>query len=146
MDTLCSMAVVLGQDFGMFIPTIRKAATRHRLTHEWFDRLSGGGGVCGAEPPCMSDAEDWESHSTWCAELDQWAAEQAAGAVQPLPPPPEQGKLSVNPASLRRAWESSQRVTKEDWAEWMRNFSVELLRQSPSPALRACCELAQVRP
>ena len=54
------------------------------------------------------------------------------------------GKLPVNIANLRRAWESSQRVTKDDWAEWMRNFSVELLRQSPSPALRACCELAQV--
>ncbi len=26
----------------------------------------------------------------------------------------------------------------------MRNFSVELLRQSPSPALRECCKLAQV--
>ena len=26
----------------------------------------------------------------------------------------------------------------------MCDFSVELLRQSPSPALRACCELAQV--
>jgi hypothetical protein len=28
--------------------------------------------------------------------------------------------------------------------EWMRNFSVELLRQSPSAALRECCKLAQV--
>jgi FKBP12-rapamycin complex-associated protein len=48
--------------------------------------------------------------------------------------------------SLRRAWESSQRSTKEDWAEWMRNFSVELLRQSPSRALRACASLAQTNP
>lgn len=36
-------------------------------------------------------------------------------------------------------------VTKDDWAEWMRHFSVELLAQSPSPALRACHGLAQVR-
>ena len=63
----------------------------------------------------------------------------------PAPPHSLPGKLPVNIANLRRAWESSQRVTKDDWAEWMRNFSVELLRQSPSPALRACCELAQVR-
>jgi FKBP12-rapamycin complex-associated protein len=46
---------------------------------------------------------------------------------------------------LRKAWESSARVTKDDWSEWMRNFSVELLAQSPSPALRACHSLAQVR-
>jgi FKBP12-rapamycin complex-associated protein len=48
--------------------------------------------------------------------------------------------------SLRRAWESSQRSTKEDWAEWMRNFSIELLKQSPSRALRACASLAQTNP
>lgn len=36
-------------------------------------------------------------------------------------------------------------MTKDDWAEWMRHFSVELLAQSPSPALRACHSLAQVR-
>ncbi len=59
----------------------------------------------------------------------------ASGAMQ---------RLAVNEAHLRRAWESSQRSTKEDWAEWMRHFSVELLKESPSPALRACAALAQV--
>ncbi len=54
-------------------------------------------------------------------------------------------RLPVNEAGLRRAWESSQRSTKEDWAEWMRHFSVELLKESPSPALRATHSLAQVR-
>lgn len=53
-------------------------------------------------------------------------------------------KLSVNASALRRAWESSARVTKEDWSEWLRHFSVELLRESPAPALRACYALAQV--
>ena len=54
------------------------------------------------------------------------------------------GQLVVNQVALRRAWESSQRSTKEDWAEWMRHFSVELLKESPSPALRATYSLAQV--
>ena len=58
-----------------------------------------------------------------------------AGGVQRLP---------VNDWALKRAWESSQRSTKEDWAEWMRHFSVELLKESPSPALRATYSLAQV--
>ncbi len=55
------------------------------------------------------------------------------------------GQQPVNQVALRRAWESSQRSTKEDWAEWMRHFSVELLKESPSPALRATHTLAQVR-
>ena len=56
------------------------------------------------------------------------------------------GQQAVNQVALRRAWESSQRSTKEDWAEWMRHFSVELLKESPSPALKATHILAQVLP
>ena len=55
-------------------------------------------------------------------------------------------QLAVNEQALRRAWESSQRSTKEDWAEWMRHFAVELLKESPSHALRATHLLAQVWP
>ena len=54
-------------------------------------------------------------------------------------------RLAVGEQNLRRAWESSQRSTVEDWIEWMRHFSVELLKESPSPALRATAPLAQVR-
>lgn len=54
-------------------------------------------------------------------------------------------KLQVNDGRLRTAGEASQRSTKEDWAEWMRHFSIELLRESPSPALRTCARLAQLQ-
>jgi len=49
----------------------------------------------------------------------------------------------INFANLQKAWDVSQRSTREDWDEWMRRFSVQLLREAPSPALRACAELAQ---
>ena len=42
----------------------------------------------------------------------------------------------VNDGRLRAAGEASQHSTKEYWAEWMRHFSIELLKESPSPALR----------
>lgn len=58
--------------------------------------------------------------------------------------PTAPGRYSPNIDALRRAWESSQRSTQEDWSEWMRHFSVELLKESPSPALRATHALAQV--
>ena len=48
--------------------------------------------------------------------------------------------------ALARAWESSQRSTRDDWAEWMRHFAVVLLQESPSSALRATCDLALVSP
>ena len=54
--------------------------------------------------------------------------------------------FAVDEHALLRAWDSSSRSTKEDWLEWARRVSVETLRQSPSPALRACLELASTRP
>lgn len=68
---------------------------------------------------------------------------QAAASMTPAPSPPSNVRLHVNQQNLRRAWEASQRSTKEDWMEWMRRFSIELLRESPSAALRSCCALAQ---
>ncbi|KAJ3194365.1 phosphatidylinositol kinase- protein kinase tor1 [Irineochytrium annulatum] len=53
-------------------------------------------------------------------------------------------KLPVNQQQLKKTWEASQRSTKDDWAEWIRRFSVELLKESPSHALRACASLAGV--
>eukprot|EP01138_Halocafeteria_seosinensis_P014561 gb/GECG01014866.1/.p1 GENE.gb/GECG01014866.1/~~gb/GECG01014866.1/.p1 ORF type:complete len:3652 (+),score=422.49 gb/GECG01014866.1/:1-10956(+) len=53
-------------------------------------------------------------------------------------------KLEVNEEALARAWDTEGRVTREDWVEWMRRLTVELLRYSPSPALRACWNPAQV--
>ena len=55
-------------------------------------------------------------------------------------------KLHVNQQNLQRAWDVTQRSTSEDWNEWIRRFTVELLRESPSPALRSCSALAQVYP
>ncbi|KAL3614295.1 hypothetical protein CASFOL_042369 [Castilleja foliolosa] len=52
----------------------------------------------------------------------------------------------VNEARIHAAGEASQRSTKEDWTEWMRHFSIELLKESPSPALRTCAKLAQLQP
>jgi len=63
------------QDFTIFIPTIAKVAARHKIHHDWFERLAGR--LLGAEPPCMSDAEDWEGAGGWAPEIDM-LAEQAA--------------------------------------------------------------------
>lgn len=43
---------------------------------------------------------------------------------------------------LRQVWNAEQRYTYQDWLEWMRENTLELLRSSPSPALRACHDFA----
>lgn len=55
-----------------------------------------------------------------------------------------QRKLPVNQEHLKIAWEATNKSTRDDWQEWMRRFSMELLKESPSNALRACASLANV--
>jgi FKBP12-rapamycin complex-associated protein len=51
-------------------------------------------------------------------------------------------RQKVNQGNLQRAWDVSQRSSREDWDEWMRRFAIQLLREAPSPALRASANLA----
>lgn len=60
--------------------------------------------------------------------------QQSSGMQKPLP---------LNQQQLSRAWDVSQRSTAADWNEWLRRLNVDLLKESPSPALRSCSALAQ---
>ncbi len=53
--------------------------------------------------------------SAWAAEIDLLLAESAPPPPRPVPESSTQQKLAINESQLGRAWESSQRVTKEDW-------------------------------
>ncbi|KAK9806315.1 hypothetical protein WJX72_010074 [[Myrmecia] bisecta] len=143
MDTITALALPLGPDFAIFAPTIKKTMAAHKMQHERFTRLCNK--LLKHEPPCMSEAEDWESANGWLDQLAPAPTNATAASGQPDANGGVQ-RLPVNDWALKRAWESSQRSTKEDWAEWMRHFSVELLKESPSPALRATHSLAQVQP
>ena len=61
---------------------------------------------------------------------------------------PQPTRLPIKQQTMRRMWESPQlqldRAVEDDWLEWMRHLSVEMLRESPSPALRACAPVAQM--
>lgn len=45
-------------------------------------------------------------------------------------------RLTVSAQNLKQAWTFSSRVSKDDWLEWLRRFSIGLLTESHSPALR----------
>ena len=51
-------------------------------------------------------------------------------------------KSKINQAQLQRAWDVSQCASRDDWDEWMRRLGIQLLREAPSPALRASASLA----
>lgn len=51
-------------------------------------------------------------------------------------------RQKINQGSLQRAWDVSQLSSRDDWDEWMRRFAIQLLREAPSPSLRASASLA----
>lgn len=85
---------------------------------------------------------------------DDWKNEIAPRKTE-IPNDTQGGeKLHVSQSNLRKAWTAGlidhqgkgQRSTVEDWVVWMRGFSIELLKESPSSALRACSALAHKYP
>ncbi|KAK8706592.1 hypothetical protein V6N13_050150 [Hibiscus sabdariffa] len=145
-DALCCLAHALGEDFTIFIPSIHKLLLRHRLRHKEFEEIEGR--LRRREPLIVG--------STAAQRLSRRPpVEVVSDPLNDMENDPyEDGNdvqrhprgHQVNDGRLRTAGEASQRSTKEDWAEWMRHFSIELLKESPSPALRTCARLAQLQP
>lgn len=139
-DALCCLAQALGEDFTIFIPSIRKLLVKHRMRHKDFEEIEGR--LQRREPLIIGNTASQKQNRRFPGEVisDPLSDTEEEGRTDPQKP------HQVNEARLRAAGEASQRSTKEDWAEWMRHFSIELLKESPSPALRTCAKLAQLQP
>uniref|UniRef100_A0A5B7BS83 Serine/threonine-protein kinase TOR n=1 Tax=Davidia involucrata TaxID=16924 RepID=A0A5B7BS83_DAVIN len=143
-DALCCLAHSLGEDFTIFIPSIQKLLLKHRLRHKEFEEIEGR--LQRREPLILGSAAAQRLSRRLPVEVISDPLNDTEND------PYEDGidvqlrSHQVNDGRLRTAGEASQRSTKEDWAEWMRHFSIELLKESPSPALRTCARLAQLQP
>eukprot|EP00842_Homolaphlyctis_polyrhiza_P006138 jgi/Hompol1/6525/HPOL_002279-RA len=126
-DALCGIARQMGHEFAVFIPMIHKVMMRNHIHHPrymlYVSRLLN-------REPLPEDLG---------FDQDQGVTESTTNEVQTEV---AFKKLNFSQQQLKKAWEVSQRSTKDDWNEWIRRFSVELLKESPSHALRACASLA----
>ncbi|KAF2487814.1 TOR1 phosphatidylinositol 3-kinase [Neohortaea acidophila] len=129
LDTLCALVFQLGPDYLHFVPSIEKVLLTHKIHHSQYatiiNKLKKGDSL----PQDLSPEERYRDEDD-----DQYPTEIATK------------KLAVNQQHLKNAWEANQKSTREDWQEWMRRFSVELLKESPQQALRACTPLATIYP
>ncbi|KAL0486430.1 phosphatidylinositol kinase-related protein kinase TOR [Acrasis kona] len=161
MDTLCCFVYQMGSDFVIFIPMTTKVLSQYHIVHYKYNDLIHH--LC-KSMPLPDENQFWADNGFFdhseeeemrngglfgtgagnggnntdsSDEVTSHAPQSNSSGALP-------SKMHVNQTNLRRTWEASQRSTKEDWVDWIRGFSVELLRQSPSPALRSCSALAQV--
>lgn len=132
MNALCELVYQLGPDFSIFIPMLRKVIQRQLIHHPRYEEL---------QLKVLSNvAIVREEKTNENSESDSTLNSQD----RDLPEGSAKAKEKIQEATLKRAWFSSNKSTKDDWNEWLGKFSVELLRESPSGALRSCSKLAQV--
>ncbi|VEU23256.1 DEKNAAC104384 [Brettanomyces naardenensis] len=129
MSTICSLMIQMGQDFNVFIPVVSSVLVMNRLQYRLFDELSDK----------LVNGEPLPTGLVIYPDEDSLANDSFEVEATPR-------KLPVNPQALRNAWDCSTKRTREDWQEWMRRLSIELLKESSSSALRACSSLATVYP
>ncbi|KAL3621059.1 hypothetical protein CASFOL_035971 [Castilleja foliolosa] len=140
-DALCCLAHALGEDFTIFIPSIHKLLLKHRIRHKDFEEIEVR--LRKREPLILGNTASQKQTRRFPGEMiSDPVVDLDDSECRVDPQKPHQ----VNEDKISAAGEASQRSTKEDWTEWMRHFSIELLKESPSPALRTCAKLAQLQP
>ena len=123
LECICAYIHRLGSDYFLYMKTVKKVLVSSHLPHHTYDLIVSKLQKGEALPQDLGP-EDGNEDTAF--------------------PEAVQKKLPVNQEHLKNAWEASQKSTREDWLEWMRRFSVELLKESPHHALRACASLAGV--
>lgn len=127
MDTVCCLLLKLGSEFMVYVPFLNKILVKHGIHNETYEilliKLSKN------EPlPLLNDSDVNEV-------IPSKKISEADTNVKKLP---------INQPVLKNTWGCSKLKTKEDWQDWIRRLSVQLLKESPSHALRACSSLATI--
>ena len=126
MNTLCYLLLQLRNDYIIFIPAINRVLVDNRIQHSIHDQLLSRL-LSDAGLPQSFDLEE-KTKSHYPDTIDN----------------PTLIKLPINEKTLQELWNNSQERSKEDWREWLRRLSIQLLKESPSQVLRSCSSLATV--
>ncbi|KAJ2807139.1 phosphatidylinositol kinase- protein kinase tor1, partial [Coemansia furcata] len=130
-DVLCTLMEQLQEEFVLFMPTINATIAKFGIVnHKRYEQYSALLGASMLIPKDRSRTLPRPRRDSIQVEAD---ATQGSHIMH---------KLEINEEMLRQGWEVPQRGFKVDWDDWMNKLSVELIKQSPSPALRACLNLS----
>ncbi|TPP57014.1 Target of rapamycin [Fasciola gigantica] len=138
-DVLTGLLLRMGQKFKLLLPVVQKTLNSLRLRTPRFYMVLGRVEK-GAYLPTTSDQVLADIVSVAAQNRNQRAVAQEP---DPVPSP---GLLRTNGVSLERAWGSSRIVSRDDWDQWLKTLTTALLRESPSPAIRACSQLTAIAP
>ncbi|KAJ8946331.1 hypothetical protein NQ318_004221 [Aromia moschata] len=131
MECLYSLVVQLGRKFCIFVPMVQRVLNKHKIQNRKWDIL----------------VSKIQTDTTMADESDLVIPRKSKLKSRGETGVPSDStisqRLKVSEKNLQQAWVPNRRVSKDDWLEWLRCLSLELLKQSPIPALRSCLPLAQ---
>lgn len=121
----------------VYLPIIHQAVQKYRINHSQYEaciRIFLNYGTLEDINNLLDDPNDF--------------------AFFPKQSTPTYALESVNPPMYKKLdseelmtkFDTSQRTLKDEWVEWMRNTSVELLKQSPMLVLSPCSSIAEMYP
>lgn len=117
MNTMCILLLKLGTDFAIFIPVVNKTLVRNKIHHTVYDQLVEK--ILNNEP---------------LPETVIMGNENSINLKNKQEPTKVTKKLTINQPLLKSTWDCSQLATREDWEEWLRRLSIQILKESPSQA------------
>lgn len=135
MDTLSIIAYQLGSTYRIFIPIVQKVIKKHKIAHTRYDIvefkiLKGSHYTYGTDDNLMFHKK---SHSK----------KPVPNIIAPIQASEFGANKKFQASDLQRAWGIRKCATREDWLSWLKILELDLLKESPSLALRACNPLAQ---
>lgn len=128
-DTMCALVFQLGADFAVFIPMVKKCLLANRVHWPKYEQL-------------IAKLLNGERLPIEHGHAQTWSPAAPADPVIST----DTRKLTVNQQHLKQAWDISRVESREDWQDWFKTLATELLRESTSPALRACVSLVDTHP
>ncbi|KAJ2379028.1 phosphatidylinositol kinase- protein kinase tor1, partial [Coemansia sp. RSA 2603] len=137
-DLVCVLMEQLQDDFSLFIPTInmalKRAGVRKHNKYEQYSKYL----YSGRQIPTEKQQSQFITQNESNASNKQQQQQPYNGN--------DGTQLYVDISHLRNAWTTQHILSDDNWLEWLAKFTIELLNQSPSPALRACASLALSNP
>ncbi|VDK35937.1 unnamed protein product [Taenia asiatica] len=134
MDVISNLALQMGSGFKFIMPVVQVTLNLVNIPHKRFDmaleKVNGDGY---RRPNLSADGQpiSQDTHANFTRKTD---------------PDKLVKNYTLNSLNLQRAWQSSRLASPEDWSLWLKALSVSLLRESPSPAIRACARLTTIAP
>nr|CDS34112.1 FKBP12 rapamycin complex associated protein [Hymenolepis microstoma] len=134
MDVIANLALQMGPGFKFILPVVEVTLKLVNIPHFKFEQA------------LEKVYEDGYRRPNLSVEGQVILQDTHANCTRKADPEKQIKNFTLNSLNLQRAWQSSRLGNPEDWHLWLKTLSIALLRESPSPAIRACSRLTAIAP